>query len=374
MEGFDPSVLAGKPKQRPLKRSGTMSHMMLLKASLEGVLSKFFGSTTLKVQDDKMQSVLLRINQNIESANKTGSNMKLDELVKDLKELSNVLRSQSGSNVNISDIKADAISNFSVQNLDKISLENVKGFDVSIKQLGSVIQALSDSNSLDKKQLEALERMSVYIGQLKSVSQQVREAVSSIKLEVPTTQNVTGNVGVSSLPDSKQLTQISQTLDSIKNRLILDDKKGNDNSDVVDAINELKKSIKELPDKMTHAEFPDTINVGNFPPTKTPLPVTNININPLRGYAKSNVVTLTTTAQGLPNEVLGYRRGMIVYNNGASTAYIGGSDVTVANGMPIPAGQYSPVIDAGPKLIVYGIAAGSVEVRVLEVSNENIGG
>lgn len=68
----------------------------------------------------------------------------------------------------------------------------------------------------------------------------------------------------------------------------------------------------------------------------------------------------TELASGLKNAVL------YAY----ATCYIGGSDVTTTNGMPVFAGQYFPVpvgLILGEK--VYGICGtGEVEVRVMRYS------
>jgi len=105
------------------------------------------------------------------------------------------------------------------------------------------------------------------------------------------------------------------------------------------------------------------------------MPVSNININPLRGEVKTRAITVTAELTPLPNEVLSYRRGLTIYNNGSVTVYIGGSTMTINDGLPIPAGTYSPALDAGPRMILYGrTISGSSDVRVFEVSNENIGG
>ena len=129
-----------------------------------------------------------------------------------------------------------------------------------------------------------------------------------------------------------------------------------------------------LPKSFPEVSIPSSVSVNNFPPQKYPMPVSNFNINPLRGFAKSRNITVTTSLTPLPDEVLAYRRGIIVFNNDSTnTLFIGGSDVTTTNGLPVPPKTYSPPMDAGPKLIVYGIASTSINVRVLEVSNENIG-
>lgn len=99
---------------------------------------------------------------------------------------------------------------------------------------------------------------------------------------------------------------------------------------------------------------------------------------------KSRAVSVGTTATRLDtaDEASG-RRGLaiVVYNNGAATIYIGGADVTTANGAPIAAGTWGPGIDlegtsdlpaetlgGDDHEALYGIvASGTVEARVLEV-------
>lgn len=62
-------------------------------------------------------------------------------------------------------------------------------------------------------------------------------------------------------------------------------------------------------------------------------------------------------------------QSVAVFNNGADTVYLGGDDVTVANGCPVPAGTWGPGLDIDAAEELYGIAAAAeVEVRVLEVS------
>jgi predicted Zn-dependent protease with MMP-like domain len=144
---------------------------------------------------------------------------------------------------------------------------------------------------------------------------------------------------------------------------------------IIRALDAVNKKLDELPKSFPEIQIPKSVSVDNFPPQKYPMPVTNINLNPLRGYAKSRAVTVTTTPTPLPDEVLAYRRGLVVYNNSSSTMYVGGSDVSATNGMPVPASSYSPAFDAGPKMIIYGVVASdTANVRVLELSNENIGG
>ena len=131
-----------------------------------------------------------------------------------------------------------------------------------------------------------------------------------------------------------------------------------DSKDIIDGLYKIQVAIGELVDK----------------PTFVPPTVTNVNINSLKGVALSTPVSVTGTATLLPAAPLVNRRSLIVYNNSAQTLYIGGASVSTSNGLPIAAGTYSPSIDAGILMKVYGIVSGgSADVRVLEISNEASG-
>ncbi len=141
-----------------------------------------------------------------------------------------------------------------------------------------------------------------------------------------------------------------------------------------DKIDELKEVISET--KVNEVNFPKTFSIDNFPPQMTPQPVTNININSLRGIAHTTSATVTASLTPLPTYgVLDNRRSLIIYNNdSSSTVYIGGSDVTASNGYPVLAGTSSPPIDAGPLMVIYGVtSSGSVNVRILEASSDPTG-
>lgn len=185
--------------------------------------------------------------------------------------------------------------------------------------------------------------------------QDVRESISRLKLDVNIPQAKIPDIKIPSFPEKLTINGIDKLSEGIK---------------------VLQDYIKELPKKMPEMVFPESVKVSNFPPTKYPMPVTNININPLRGFLHSTAVTVTTSLTPLPGEVLVNRRSIIVFNNDASnTVYIGGSEMSSSDGLPVLAQTYSPVIDAGPRMIVYGMTASSTaNVRVLEASNENIGG
>lgn len=84
---------------------------------------------------------------------------------------------------------------------------------------------------------------------------------------------------------------------------------------------------------------------------------------------KSRAVTVATTATQLDSTTDGYRSSpsLALYNSSAVTVYIGGSDVTTANGLPIPASSWSPGFGLGEGEGIYGVvAADTAAVRVIE--------
>jgi len=189
----------------------------------------------------------------------------------------------------------------------------------------------------------------------------IRDQLSKIKLEVPPQKDI--KFPEIKFPDIK-IPEYPKQIGLVESKQILQ------------ALTNLQKEIQSLPKNIPQTQFPSAISIDNFPPQKYPMPVTNININPLRGSALSTAVTVTSSATALPTTILDYRRSVMIFNNSASTTvYLGGSTVTSTNGFPILAQTYSPSIDAGPKMTVYGITdSGSANVRVFEVSNEDIGG
>lgn len=139
-------------------------------------------------------------------------------------------------------------------------------------------------------------------------------------------------------------------------------------------LNPLAKRIEEAIEKIPKSELPESIAISNFPPTKTPQPVTNININPLRGLVHTTVTTITSVLSAIPGYgVLENRRSIIFYNNSSTvTIYVGGSTVTSSNGIPIDPKSYSPSFDSGPTQVWYGVtSSGLAEVRCVELQNSS---
>ncbi|MEK9207070.1 MAG: hypothetical protein AAB922_01210, partial [Patescibacteria group bacterium] len=179
--------------------------------------------------------------------------------------------------------------------------------------------------------------------------QEVQQAIERIKLESPSAPEIK----FPKFPDKVSVTE---------------------GKAILKALQGLTDSIDEIPKKLPQARMPKQIEVSNFPIQKIPQPVTHVSINSLIGYVKSRAVTVTTTPTPLPEEVLAYRRSMVAYNNSSQTVYVGGSDVSTTNGIPVPAGTYSPAFDCGPRMIVYGVVASTTaNVRTMELSDENSG-
>lgn len=145
-------------------------------------------------------------------------------------------------------------------------------------------------------------------------------------------------------------------------------------NDLLDAQEEIKKGfnllLKSMQESKGSSDKPLQVEIIKDLPRPTTNPVTNISVNGLDGFAKSTSITVTTALTPLPSEVLSNRRSIIIYNNGSQTVEIGGSTFAFGGGVPIAAGTFSPAINAGTKLIVYGrVTTGSANVRVLEVSD-----
>lgn len=87
---------------------------------------------------------------------------------------------------------------------------------------------------------------------------------------------------------------------------------------------------------------------------------------------KSRAVTVTDTATRLDSDEANTRYAGSAFggkNVGANTVYIGGPDVTDADGVPVDAGEWLPGvgdINQGDKLYAICAAGLTSEVRVLE--------
>jgi len=85
---------------------------------------------------------------------------------------------------------------------------------------------------------------------------------------------------------------------------------------------------------------------------------------------KTTQVTVTNTATALPTDNLDDRKAVSVRNwSNSITVFVGGADVTTANGYPLQAYESLPFnMSQGADL--YGItASGTADCRVIEVDN-----
>jgi hypothetical protein len=84
---------------------------------------------------------------------------------------------------------------------------------------------------------------------------------------------------------------------------------------------------------------------------------------------RAAAITVSTSAVPLPADPLEFRRALVVHNNGSVTVYLGQAGVTVSNGLPLTAGEKIAFdIQNNPNVVVYAVAASSVDVRIMELS------
>jgi hypothetical protein len=83
--------------------------------------------------------------------------------------------------------------------------------------------------------------------------------------------------------------------------------------------------------------------------------------------AKSKNFTVTTTAVKLDAELSVHRKStdLWIHNAGAADVFVGGADVTAANGLPVKAGT---TLHFPGQPVLWAVSAGSVDVRVLEAT------
>lgn len=246
-------------------------------------------------------------------------------------------------------IKMDILQK-TIKNLPKIEMKGTPA-SINIQPISEdVINQLTQQLGLAQKVINQQKSERFPLKEVLQALREVESAVRTIRVEIPKPQEVR-------IPEFPKEISLS------------------DSKEILKALKEVKKEIESLPKKFPDIEFPNKVEVANFPPQRIPTPVTHVSINSLRGFIKSRNITVTTTATSLPDEVLSNRRSMVVFNNSsATTVFIGGSDVTSSNGMPVPAQTYSSAVDAGPNMILYGItSSGTADVRVLETSDEASG-
>mgnify|MGYP001572625574 CR=1 FL=1 len=85
--------------------------------------------------------------------------------------------------------------------------------------------------------------------------------------------------------------------------------------------------------------------------------------------AKSRTVSVGVAATRLDSTTDDNQKntGWVAYNASAVTVYIGGSDVTTSNGLPLSGTSWSPGVELGWSEALYGIVASvTSDIKVLE--------
>lgn len=251
---------------------------------------------------------------------------------------------------------ATAVSNIPQPNKMEVAIAKSQSLDVSnLDELGKYFKSLEENvKKLSEKNIPAkTEDMGKYFASLDKNLSSLGASIGKIKIDVPKFDIPK----LTSKPDLK----LQSLLESLTEKL---DKIGTapgvDNEGMLTNLRSINTSLQAFVNR----------------PTMTTPPVTNININPLQGLIKTTDNTVGAKLTQLPQYgQLFNRRAVQIYNNSANTIYIGGSDVTTGNGIPVPASSYSNIIDAGYNMIIYGIASqGGNDVRVMEVATASSGG
>jgi len=83
----------------------------------------------------------------------------------------------------------------------------------------------------------------------------------------------------------------------------------------------------------------------------------------------TQAIIVATSALPLPATPLEYRRALVVHNAGDVDVFLGSSNVTTANGMPLAAGEKIAFdIQGNPNVEVYAVCATSADVRIMELA------
>ena len=84
---------------------------------------------------------------------------------------------------------------------------------------------------------------------------------------------------------------------------------------------------------------------------------------------KNQAISVTASAVPLPFPALEGRRGLLLTNLGPDTCFIGASGVTTANGTPLLLNnQIGFDLQNNIHVTIYGISAGTSDIRILELS------
>lgn len=282
--------------------------------------------------------------------------------------------------------------------VDNSNKEISSNLNIIARNLVSIYKIIPKSISLPKifnvtGKVEVIKTPPVEISNLDKLTKEVKtvqELIRNQKHEKYPTSFVVDNLfEIKTYFDSleKRLSDVVKAISSVPQQKIEIPKfefpkqllktKNQDNSEIIESLNRMEQTFVDIGNEIvnTKVKFPKTISVDNFPVQMVPQPVTHISINALEGFIHTSDNTVGTSLTPLPSYgVLANRRSVLIYNNSANTIYIGGSDLTTSNGMPVPANSYSPILDAGINVIMYGIATtANNDVRCLEISDTAAG-
>lgn len=348
----NPKLLEEAPKvtgglrQRPTTRDGSLSWLVLMKNAFSSVLER----TTLKVEMSNGNEYLLALKE------MRGQLSAMSQRIAQLKIVVPEIKiPQTSVTVNNPDVEKVARQ---LANFEATVQTSYEDLETQLTSAAKVIEQALKENKIAFPQMQKIQGEvkvtnipSLHIfDKLLNALQEVKQAVGNIQIEVPKQQEIK----IPAMPKTIGITEGKEILKAL--------------GSITQKLDELPKSFPDFPEPYNH------VVIDNFPPQKIPQPVTNISINALAGTTKSRSITVGTTPTPLPDEVLSSRRSLVLYNNSSQTLYVGGSDVTINNGMPVPASSYSPAFDAGEKMVVYGIvAATTANVRTLEASDIRTG-
>ncbi len=86
------------------------------------------------------------------------------------------------------------------------------------------------------------------------------------------------------------------------------------------------------------------------------------------GTVKTTNVVISGTRSLLPLDPLDDRRDFVIYNASTATIYVGGADVTAANGIPVVSGTIFSAPLGRASVYAVTVAGTANAVRVMEIS------
>lgn len=332
--------MVNKEKAEALSRQKYTSSIL---KNFKDFFSSLFASTFSKTLNVKVENLNTKLEKEV-AENTRGLKGRLDKLID--KEL-NLTKLESG--------------------IDKLSkkefkVDSVVVKDVEIKNFPKPIEEIRVSNLDDIKFPETIKPEKIDFSSLDKTLSDLKSAFNSVSEYLPNLKpKEFPKITIPKTISVKEANEIIQSVESLQ-KTISDD------------LLALSKVIQAQESGMSSNDRGEVeVKVSNFPPQHIPTPVTNISINSLRGIPLSTLVSVGTSPTLLPENALSQRRSMLIFNDSGETLYIGGVNVTTSTGFPVLDQSYSPPIDAGEHMKVYGVMASGGDVRCLEVSNDSEG-